>query len=153
LPTALGSTSQYACGERSRAPEPPDKTTPPDSPTDQIRRLNFISVLGHTDLRTTQRYLSTTQVRTVSASKAVVSALTQAGLQTARHSAHKLRHTSAHALRHTGTPNRKRPSAKRLMGAYGLGSGWVNDYRTFWVKPGEDWEEQRQQLGRVLDEG
>ena len=25
------------------APEPPDKTTPPESPTDQIRRLNFSS--------------------------------------------------------------------------------------------------------------
>ena len=59
------------------------------SPTDQIRRLNFLSALGHADLRTTQRYLSATQVRTVSASKAVVSALTQVGLQTARHSAHK----------------------------------------------------------------
>ena len=43
----------------------------------------------------------------------------------------------AHSLTH-----RKRPSARRLMGAYGLGSGWVDDYRTFWVNPGDAWEER-----------
>ena len=70
--------------ERNRAPEPPDKNIPPDSHTDRICRLNFFSALGHADLRTTQRYLSAIQVCNVSASKAVVSALTQIGLQPAR---------------------------------------------------------------------
>ena len=102
--------------ERSRAPESPDKTTPTDAPTDQIRRLNFHSALGHADLRTTQRYLSATQVRAVSASKAVVSALTQTGLQPARHSAHKHAHTTtplAGTPPRQDTPKTKNPAQRR----------------------------------------
>ena len=49
--------------------------------------------------------------------------------------------TQAHALTH-----RKSPSAKRLMGACGLGWGWVDEYRTFWVNPGAAWEERLQTM-------
>ena len=48
------------------------------------------------------------------------------------------------------TTRADQPVANRLRL---LKSGWVDEYRTFWVNPGEGWEEQRQQLGRVLDDG
>ncbi|MDG1478448.1 MAG: site-specific integrase, partial [Myxococcota bacterium] len=87
------------------------------------------AALGHADLRTTQRYLSATQVRTVSASKAVVSALTQAGLQPARHSAHQQADSGTH--RHTdsgtlpGTP--KEPISEKADGLLCIGNrgGWT----------------------------
>ena len=34
------------------------------------------------------------------------------------------------------------------MVAYGLGSGWVDEHRTFWVNPGAAWEGRLQTLGQ-----
>ena len=73
------------------------------------------AALGHKDLRTTQRYLSATQIRTVSASKAVVSALQKAGLQQARPRAH--RHTDSGTL--TGT--QKKPIGEKADGLSCIG--------------------------------